>query len=315
MIQELSVITTVYKTRQFLDTLVERIEEVSENYGVKIRIVLVDDRSPDDAWLSIREICRHHPRVSAVRLSRNFGQWTAITAGIRAAPDGPLVVMDSDLEDLPEVIPELIAQLDSADIVVAEASKPPQSIAKGFASRVFYRVWNLLRDQPLRFSRSSFFCLSSRAAQAFRAYPETERSVAEILNHMGFPSKTVLVKSGQRDGGGSSYSFRQRASLAVRAIRGSTTRLLHLGTVLGSLISGASIALGLVLLALSLIGVDFQKGWLSLAILVGLLGGANLLYSGILSLYVETIFWEVKRRPTYHISDTENGEGLRAHDF
>ncbi len=313
MVNEVTIITPVYKTAEFIPELYRRICGVLETQGVLFRILFVDDRSPDHAWAEISKICETDSRATAIRFSRNFGQWVAISAGIENAPDGPVVVMDCDLEDPPEAIPELLAQLEHFDIIYAHSHTDGQSLQKTVGSRVFYRVWNFLRSSDTKASRSSFICLSTTATRAFRRYPERERSIVEILSHMGLGVTTISVSRNHRST--SSYTFRTRLRLAVSAVFNSTTRLLHFGTLVGFFFSFLAITTSLTVIVLRILGVNFQTGWVSLIVAIMFFSSLNLIYTGFVGLHTETIFKEVKSRPLYIISETANLGSMRDETF
>lgn len=306
-VTSVSVIIPVYKTGHFALELAGRISSVLGNFRElrDFEIVFVDDGSSDDSWEKLRDVVQRVRSTRAIRLSRNYGQWTAIAAGIQEAKNDTVVVMDGDLEDLPEQIPLLLSNLSTHELVFALSERRNPTLAsRGSLSRAFFWIWRKLNENRDRIVRSSFLAMRPVATNAFRRYPETQRTISDsIFQHIGLRSSTIHVPGGERPGGGSSYTITDRLRLARRSLFNSTTRLLHAGAILGVVVSACGLlGVGVVTL-LKILGKSFETGWVSLLLAVVVIGGLNLLYMGVVGLHLETIFHEVKRRPLYLIQE------------
>jgi dolichol-phosphate mannosyltransferase len=256
----------------------------------------------------LEDLARSHERVRAIRLSRNFGQHAAITAGLSRARGRRAIVMDCDLQDPPESIPELYEKAqDGYDIVFARRTNRHQTIVRKLAARAYFWVLGVFFGAKMDGEYGSFSIVSRQVIDAYLQLRDTDRHYLFILRWLGFESTSIDIEQAERYAGRSSYTFSKLVQHAFDGIVFQTTRLLRWIVYLGF-----GIALVGVLLAAffmySWIVRDPYPGWTSLAVLQLLLGGFVLLSLGVTGLYVGKIFSQVKSRPLYVVDDELNFE-------
>jgi glycosyltransferase involved in cell wall biosynthesis len=298
---DLSVIVPVYNAQECLRELHARLTAVLTGMGCSYEIVLVDDRSRDASWAVTSALARADVHVRAIRLSRNFGQHAAITAGLAECEGEWAVVMDCDLQDPPEEIPQLYAKArEGFDVVLARRVHRKHSWFRRGAARAYAAI--LARFNRLQFdgSHGSFSIISRRVIDAFLGVGDTARHYLHLLGWLGFDIAHVDYEHGQRFAGRSSYRLGTLLRHAADGVFFQTTVLLR-----WIVYAGFAVAAGGVLLAAWVVYEYFSStllpGWASLAILVLLLGGAIIVSVGVVGLYVGKIFDQVKDRPLYVI--------------
>ncbi|HUP22830.1 MAG TPA: glycosyltransferase [Thermoanaerobaculia bacterium] len=298
----ISVVSPIYRAEVIVAELVRRIVEAVAPVTECFEIVLVDDGSPDQAWERIEECCAAEPRVVGVRLSRNFGQHPAITAGLAHARGDWVVVMDCDLQDNPSYIPELYRRaLDGYDIVFTIKEKREHGAVKNWFARQFARGSNWLSSRDAADPRiGAYSLISRRVVEAFLRIQDAHRHYLVLLRWLGFSSTTITVRHEPRFAGRSSYSALSLFRHAVDGIVSHSDRLLYL-----------SVAAGFSFLCLSLLGIGylviaylesgFRAGWTSTIVLILLCTSMILLSIGTAGIYIGKIFEQVKQRPLYLI--------------
>lgn len=274
----------------------------------------MDDRSPDDAWPILRELAAADPGVRALRLSRNFGQQAAITAGIGASRGRWTVVMDCDLQDPPEVVADLYAKSQEGfDIVLGRRKQKKHSFFRLLAARLYFKFLRLFLGVHISGEYGSFSIISAQVREAFLRVPDRDRHYLPILLWLGFNRASIDYEHGERHAGKSSYSLRALVRLAVEGVFFQTASLLkwivYFG--FGIALAGALLAVALIVLA---IVVNPPPGWTSLAVLVLLVGGFIIVSTGVTGLYIGKIFQQVKNRPLFLIDEelgsTETSHGV-----
>tara|TARA_R110002096_G_scaffold15071_6_gene53176 strand:- start:11166 stop:12164 length:999 start_codon:yes stop_codon:yes gene_type:complete len=304
---KLSIVSPVYGAEKIVSELVHRIVESVAKITDDFEIVLVEDGSPDDSWSVIREECNKDPRVKGVRLSRNFGQHFAITAGLEASTGEHMVVMDCDLQDSPEDIEKLYAKaLEGFDIVMGAKEERNHAFHRNFFSGAFFAVFNFLSDrQKGASSYGSFSLISRKAVNAFLQYADRHRHYLMILQELGMTTAEVEVSHSNRYEGSSSYTYRKLLSHAVSGITSHSTRLLKIAIGLGVGYFFASIV-GVLYLVVMFFVSGFQEGWASLMVLLLGSTGLILIAVGILGVYISNIYDQVRMRPLYLVYERLN---------
>jgi dolichol-phosphate mannosyltransferase len=299
---ELSVVVPVYNAEPCLLALHQRLTQVLGRLTAAYEIVLVDDASGDGSWALLAQLAKQDPQVRAFRLSRNFGQHAAITAGLAQSSGSWVVVMDCDLQDPPEDIPRLHAKaLEGYDIVLARRIERQHSGLRRLAARVYFRLLGVFNRTKFDHAYGSFSIISRPVVEAFLSISDRARHYLLLLYWLGFRVGTVDYEHGKRLVGHSSYSARALLRHALDGMFFQTTVLLRWIVYLGFALAGAG-----VLLAAFLIYSWFVRsaypGWTSLAVLILLVGGFVTVSLGVVALYIGSIFEEVRRRPLYIVS-------------
>jgi dolichol-phosphate mannosyltransferase len=304
----LTIVSPVYLGERLVEPLVEQIIAGASEVTTDFEIVLVDDGSPDRSWEAIEAACERDPRVCGVRLSRNFGQNNALTAGLRVSAGEYVIVMDCDLQDDPRYIPELYARAQEGfDIVYTLKRTRAHASLRNWLGQSFHRVLSMLSKSTLRSdSRIGNYTLLRRpVVDAFLRLGDFHRTYLVLLRYLGFRSTTVDIDHRERVDSKSTYTFGRLMREAINAITAQTDRLLY-----------AALALGFSFVALAFISVitlvvmyyvkGFREGWTSVVALQLLSTGVVLLCVGVVGIYVGKIFEQAKGRPPYVMMTTRN---------
>jgi len=265
---------------------------------------MVNDASPDNSWPIIKALAASDGRVKGINLSRNFGQHYAITAGLDFAEGDWVVVMDCDLQDVPEEIPKLYQTAQSGyDVVVGRRINRQDSLIKKGMSKLFYCVFSYFSDVEVDNRIGNFGIYAKKVVKNIRLLGEKNRSFGLFVLWVGFRRIEIDVKHAARQCGNSSYTFRKSMALALNSIVAHSDKLLFLSVKVGmsvsalSLLSAAWIVLSYFIWATPIIG------WTSLIVSVFFTAGLIIGTIGIVGIYVGKIFDEVKHRPLYVIDD------------
>ena len=298
-----SVVVPVYGCAGCLEKLCARLHDTLRGLASRYEVILVDDRSPDSSWATITELARTLPFVRGVRLSRNYGQHLAITAGLEAARGDLVAVMDCDLQDPPELLPALYAKLrEGYDFVLARRISRSHSWIRVRAARVYFKLLGVLTGHPIDGSYGSYCLLTRKVADAFLRFTERERHLLLILRWVGFTAGSIDYQHADRAAGESSYSLRKLVRHAIEGMFFETTLLLRWVVVggLSFVVLGSLLALFLVYLA---IVRTPPAGWTSLAVLLLFCTGLITSCVGVTGLYIARIFEQIKGRPLYVIDE------------
>ena len=306
---QLSIVSPVYMAEKIVPELVRLVTQEVEKIVGSFEIVLVDDGSADGSWCAIEGEARSHSYVKGIKLSRNFGQHYAITAGLAAAKGDYVVVMDCDLQDDPADIGRMY---DSArqgnDIVLAYRENREHSWFKNLSAVAFFKVFNYLIDnKELDASKNvgSFSLLSRKAVNAFLAMTEFHRHYLMVLRTLGFRKSYVNVTHLKRFQGKSTYSISRLINHALDGITSHSDKLLRVSATTGFVLCLLSLVW-----AAYIVWQYFHTGLLmGYASVMGfqlLSTGVILLFLGIIGIYIGKVFAQVKQRPLYIVDKTIN---------
>jgi polyisoprenyl-phosphate glycosyltransferase len=303
----ISIVSPVYKAEKIIPVLIERIEASVFKITDDFEIILVDDFSPDNSWEIIEKIARNNSRVKGLKLSRNFGQHYAITAGLDHAKGEWVVVMDCDLQDQPEEIGKLYRKTQEGyDVVLARRFDRKDHFLKRFSSKLFYRSLGYLTGSEQDESIANFGIFNKRVISAVISMRESIRYFPTMIKWVGFKSTKVNVKHDDRLEGSSSYNFKRLLALALDIILAYSDKPIRLMIKFGFIISFGSVIIGVIYFFKWLMGDVIVLGYTSLIISVWLLSGIIISTLGIIGLYVGKIFEGVKGRPIYIIEKIIN---------
>jgi dolichol-phosphate mannosyltransferase len=304
---ELSVVVPVYGCADCLAALHERLTRSVAQLTERYEFVFVDDRSVDEGWAVLRRLARTDPHVRAYRLSRNFGQDAAITAGLAQARGAWTVVMDCDLQEAPEDIPRLWAAAgEGYDVVRSIRRGWRHSAFRRWTSRLYRR---LTLETDVRPDYSNLSLLSRQVVDAFLRLRDRDREYMIALDWLGFDSTAIEIDHHERHAGKSGYTFDRLIRVALDGMFFRSTVLLRLVVLVGFLVALA----GLVIAGYEIVDyfVEPDKsvpGYTSLAVLLLVLAGVIIVSVGVVGLYVGRIFEQVKNRPLFLIDQQALGE-------
>jgi adenylylsulfate kinase-like enzyme/glycosyltransferase involved in cell wall biosynthesis len=301
----ISIVSPVYRAESCVAELCRRLKLAIAPITNDFEIILVEDRGPDNSWAVIQSEARKDSRVRGIRLAKNFGQHRAITAGLDMAKGDWVVVMDCDLQDPPEEIPQLYAKArEGYEIVVAQFEERAESSLRQKVSQSFWTGLSWLAGISFDHRVGNFRIMSRRVVENFRCYREQLRLLGGITSLMGFTSATLSLKRDERFAGETSYTFRKLLSIAVDIAMAYSDKPLKLSVIAGVVISGLAIFAGIVIFVLGLIGTIDVPGWASVMVSLYLIGGLIIANLGVIGYYIGKTFDETKRRPLYVIENT-----------
>jgi polyisoprenyl-phosphate glycosyltransferase len=298
-----SVVVPVFNEEGNVPELHRRLVATLEGMGRPFEIVFVDDGSRDGSYAAIERLFQVDQRVRAVRFSRNFGHHLAITAGLDAARGEAVVLMDSDLEDRPEVIPTLFAKLEEGfDVVYGIRQGRTHSLFKRVTSRLFMAFMNRIADGGIALNTSILRIARRPVVDAVAACREQHRFILGLFSWVGFRQIGIEVEHGERFAGETKYSLLKMVKLAMNTITASSTLPLKAASFVGTVVSSLSFVYALLLLGKKLVWDTMVEGWTSTIVTGLFLGGVQLICLGILGEYVGRIYSEIQRRPLYVVA-------------
>ena len=305
---ELSAVVAVYGCAECLAALYERLVRSLDPLVDSFEIVFVDDGSPDASWPILEELAARDARVRAIRLSRNFGQHAAITAGLQESRGRWIVVMDCDLQDQPEEIPKLYTKArEGHDIVFARRKRRRDSRSRRWAASAYFRLMKRFVGTHIDGEYGTFSVISRPVRDAYLRIGDQGRHYLFILYWLGFSQAAVDVPHAAREAGQSSYTFSKLVRHAVDGVFFQTTVLLRWIVYFGFLVALAGVVLAGVFV-LILVFADPYPGWTSLAVLILIIGGFIIMSTGVTGLYIGKIFDQVKDRPLYVVAERAEQE-------
>ncbi|WP_299442088.1 glycosyltransferase family 2 protein [uncultured Aquimarina sp.] len=304
---KISIVSPVYRAQNLIDELVERLERSLSEMFEQYEIILVEDGSPDNSWEAIENICAKNKNVKGIKLSRNFGQHYAITAGLSTAIGEWVVVMDCDLQDQPEEIPKLFNKTkEGYDIVYAQRELRQDSLFKKISSKMFYKTFGYLTDSKQDPSIANFGIYNQKVIRSILSMHDHVRFFPTMVQWVGFKSTKINVEHSSRAEGKSSYSWRKLINLAVDNIIAFSDKPLRLTIRLGLVIASLSFLSGLIYIYRYVNGEIKVLGFASIVISIWFLSGLIIFILGIIGVYLGKTFDKVKERPTYIISKRIN---------
>jgi glycosyltransferase involved in cell wall biosynthesis len=305
----LSVAVPIHNEEELLPQLLTRIRAVVDDLpGGPHEIVFVDDGSADRSLAILEEAVRNDPRILVISLSRNFGHQAALTAAIDHVSGDALVVMDGDLQDVPEVIPEFVRRFNEGyDVVYARRVRRKESWALRFCYFVFYRMMARLSDVQLPLDAGDFGLMSSRVVNELRRMPEHHRYLRGMRSWVGFSQVGVQVERGERRAGKSKYGFLRLLKLAADGIFAFSIVPIRAAALMGTLVILVSIGYVLYALYAKLFLHVSPQGFTALIVTVTFLSGVLLFFLGVIGEYVGRIYEETKSRPAYIIGKIIGG--------
>lgn len=299
----LSVVVPFFNEEENVGELYRRLAETLNGRGIPYVFYFVNDGSRDGTLDRLRGLAAADRRVRVLSLSRNFGHQISISAGLAAADGDAAVVLDSDLQDPPEIIPDLLARWSEGyDVVCAVRRRRKEGLLKRAAYAIFYRLLRRLSNVEMPLDSGDFSLLDARVVGHLRSLPERNRFVRGLRSWVGFRRTELEYERMERRAGRPKYRVRHLMKLALDGFFAFSTVPLQISTWLGFLAAG----LGFLYLVFALVSRFLYQnpaGWTSLAAIVLFLGGTQLILLGILGEYVGRIYEEVKQRPLYIVEE------------
>lgn len=303
----LSIISPIFHGEKMLDELVQRIESSVIHITNEYEVILVNDASPDNSWKKIQEICQTDEKVKGVNLSRNFGQHYAITAGLSVSSGDYVVVMDCDLQDRPEEIPNLYKKIQEGyDTVFAEWQERHDKFMKKFTSRAFNHFFAYFTDSPVERKTANFGIYKREVINAVLTMGDYIRCFPIMVRWVGFNVGYLPMVKDERAEGKSSYTWSKLFAFAFNNIVAFSNKPLRLTLRFGFYIVLLSIIVMLYYVIMYFVGGIQVSGFTTLVLSLWLIGGIIIMILGMLGIYIGKIFDEAKNRPTFIIREKIN---------
>jgi dolichol-phosphate mannosyltransferase len=295
-----SIVAPVFNEEETLPHFYQRVIEVMEEVGESFELVLINDGSRDGSFRTMRDLHNRDPRVRVIDFSRNFGHQIAISAGLDYAHGEAVIIIDSDLQDPPEVIPQLIARWkDGAEVVYAQRSRRHgETKFKLMTAAAFYQLMARITSINIPRDTGDFRLLDRRVVDALVKMREHHRFMRGLSAWVGFRQEAVLYERHERFAGTTKYPLLKMVSFSLDAITSFSHLPLELATSFGFVLAAISLV-GIVIAALLRIFTGAIVGQASTLILVLFLGGIQLIFLGIIGEYLGRIYDEVRARPLY----------------
>lgn len=302
----ISVILPIYNEEQGLRKFISTLDQELAALNSEFEVIMINDGSKDHSLTILKEICSKNSNYKYINLSRNFGHQIAVTAGIDYAVGEKVVLMDSDGQDPPSVIKDMLQKMEEDyDVVYAKrARRENESFLKKFTAKQFYKLLNRITSIEIPVDTGDFRVMNRKVVDALKQMPEKQRYLRGQIAWLGFNQTYVTYERKGRVAGETGYTYRKMLRLALDAITSFSNWPLRLATISGFVCA----FLGFLLILYTLYGrfvlQQYQPGWASLMVTVVFLGGIQLLGIGMIGEYISRINDNVKNRPLYLVDDT-----------
>jgi dolichol-phosphate mannosyltransferase len=314
-LKKLTIVAPVFNEEEVIPEFHKRVRHVLDGMldRYDARILFVVDRCTDDTVKVLRRIAAHDSKAQVLTLSSRFGHQMSLLAGVDYSQDADaIIMMDSDLQHPPELIPQLLEKFDEGNDVVFTIRRDTEDIgiARKMVGRGFYRMLSYLSDIPIQENAADFRVISARVAHTLK-HDIRERSLflRGILSWIGFNQAGVEYLAAKRAGGSSKYSLSRMFALAAAGILSFSTKPLKMGIFVGVGMAFLGFALGAVTVVEYFIDRSIPSGWTTIVTLLLLFSGVQLIFMGIIGAYIGGIYEEVKGRPHYVVDEKLNLNG------
>ncbi len=301
---KVSVVIPIYDEEECIDILYTRLTAALHTVGADYEIVLVNDGSHDSSLAMLKALHDHDSHIVVCNLSRNFGHQPAITAGLAQADGDCVIIMDGDLQDPPEVLPDLIKSWQEGnEVVLAHRRSRREGFLRQHLFSAFYLLLGKVSDYPIPLDAGVFGLMDRRVAAHLRNLSEHNRFLPGLRAWIGFKEAVVPYDRDERAAGRPKQSLWRLTRYALDAIFSFSYKPLRLSLVTGLLISGICFIYAVILVIKRVLGVDVVPGFTTTTVAVLFIGGVQLISVGILGEYLGRVYDEVKNRPIYIISE------------
>lgn len=299
-----SIVIPIYNERETIPELYRRLKSVIQSFDAPVEVIFVDDGSSDDSFDMLTALHKEDGRFKVLRFSRNFGHQVAITAGMEFVNGDAVVLMDGDLQDPPELLPQLIEKWkDGFHVVYAMKRSRKENVLKRVAFSSFYRLMHLFSSITVPMDAGNFSLMDRRVVEVLRNMPEQNRYVSGMRAWTGFEQTGIEFDREARFAGRPRMSFRRLINLALDGLFSFSNAPLRLAIYMGTIAAGISFLGGVYVIYAKLFTDRAILGWASTILSITFIGGMILLTLGVIGEYISRIYDEVKHRPLYIIKD------------
>ncbi len=311
----LSVITPAYNEEENLPILHERLMRTLGGIDCTWEWIVIDDHSSDGTFRALQALAASNPSICGVRLARNVGAHLALACGLSRATGDCAVILAADLQDPPELIPDLIDQWrDGAQIVwgIRRGRPGDSAMTRGFSRLYFYLMRNFVGLDQMPPTGSDFFLVDHQVVRAFEKFSEANVTTMGLLTWLGFRQEVVAYDKSQRQHGTSGWSLERKLKILVDSITAFTYKPIRIMTYAGVVVGASGIAYGGFVAFNALVRGSPVQGYASLMVAVLVLGGMQMLMLGVLGEYLWRALDEARKRPRFVIEATTKNDDMGA---
>jgi glycosyltransferase involved in cell wall biosynthesis len=309
-----SILIPAYNEEPVLEHLFTRLAKLAnDNKNYDFEFFFVNDGSKDKTLDIIKDYAEKDARVSYLNLSRNFGKEIGMIAGLDHVRGDATVIIDADLQDPPELIPEMITLWEEGydDVYAKRKSREGETALKKWTSKMYYKTLQNLTSIPIQKDTGDFRLLDRRVVEALKQFRESQRNTKAMFSWVGFNKKQILYDRDPRAAGETHWNYFKLIELAIDGITSFTTAPLRISTFVGIFVSVIAFIYLLVIILQTIFFGNDLAGYPSTLAVILFLGGVQLLSLGIIGEYIGRIFNETKQRPLYLIEELHNGQDLK----
>lgn len=313
--KKISILIPAYNEEEVLGPLFQRLGKLaSENKKYDFEFLFVDDGSRDKTLSIIKDYAEQDDRVAYVSFSRNFGKEIAMSAGFDHVTGDAMVIIDADLQDPPELIPEMIKHWEDGyeDVYAKRESRDGETWLKKFTSTLYYRILQKTTRIPIQIDTGDFRLLDKKCVEALKQIRESQRYTKGMFSWIGFKKKEITYKRDPRLAGQTKWNYPKLINFAIDGITSFTTAPLRLSTILGFIISAFAFLFVIIVIVKTLLFGDSVAGYPSMMAVILFLGGVQLLSLGIIGEYLGRIFNETKNRPLYLVEEYHESKSKKS---
>lgn len=304
--KKISILIPAYNEEAVLEALYHRLGKLAnDNKSYDFEFLFVNDGSRDKTLEIIKDFAEKDRRVAYVNFSRNFGKEIAMIAGFDHVTGDATVIIDADLQDPPELIPEMIKYWEEGydDVYAKRLSREGETWFKKFSSQLFYRILQKSTNIPIQIDTGDFRLLDRRCIETLKQMRESQRYTKGMFSWIGFKKKEITYKRDPRAAGKTKWNYPKLVNFAIDGILSFTTAPLRISTILGMIISFIAFIFVVIVVIKAILFGDAVAGYPSLMAVILFLGGVQLLSLGIIGEYIGRIFNETKHRPLYLVEE------------
>ena len=308
--KKISILIPAYNEEAVLDSLYKRLGTLANDLKkYEFEFLFINDGSKDKTLSILRELAEVDTRISYINLSRNFGKEIAMIAGLDHVTGDATVIIDADLQDPPELIPEMITHWEDGydDVYAKRRSRDGETWFKKWSSKKFYEILEKISDVPIQKDTGDFRLLDRRAVEALKQMRESQRYTKGMFSWVGFYKKEIIYDRDPRAAGESGWNYKKLIDFAIDGITSFTTAPLRISTYVGFIVSIIAFIYLLAIVFQTIFFGNDLAGYPSTLAVILFLGGVQLLSLGIIGEYIGRIFNETKQRPLYFVEEYHHG--------
>lgn len=307
---DFSVIIPIYNEQENIDLLYQRLKKVSSDISSNHELIFINDGSKDASMRLILALAANDPSIKYIDFSRNFGHQIAVSAGLDYAQGKVVAIIDADLQDPPELIPDMISKMkEGFEVVYAKRrSREGETFLKKLTARLFYRLLASITSVEIPVDTGDFRVIDHKIVKVLREMPEQHKFLRGQISWIGFNQTFIEYDRAERHGGKTGYTYKKMIRFALDGITSFSRFPLKVATMSGFLVSGIAFLLIIYALYAKFFKDDTIPGWTSLMLAITFIGGIQLISIGIIGEYIGRLSDNVRKRPLYIVRDSNSND-------